>query len=366
MQNTLDYISIKGFRSIREINKLELRPINILIGANGSGKSNFVSTFSFLNAIRSGRLQAYTEQKGGANSIAHFGSKITPEVEIEVSFRDNVNGYSILLESTDLDKFYLKGESCWFWDQHHHKEPYRVPLEGVGGEAGISQACQGTAAWVQSCLDSWRIYHFHDAGDRSPMKRIVDINDNHFLRPDGSNLPAYLLFLREQYSPNYRFICNVIQRVTPFLQDFQLEPQRLNQDKIRLEWIHKSSDQYFDVSSLSDGTLRFICLAVLLLQPSEVRPSVILLDEPELGLHPYAITMLASMIKSASEETQVIISTQSPLLIDHFDPEDVLVTELENGATILSRLESSDLEEWLQDYSLGQLWEKNEFGGRPK
>jgi len=117
--------------------------------------------------------------------------------------------------------------------------------------------------------------------------------------------------------------------------------------------MHKLSDQYFDVSSLSDGTLRFICLATLLLQPTQKRPSPIILDEPELGLHPYAIAMWASMVKAAATETQIIISTQSPLLLDHFEPEDILVTELEDGATTLTRLQSSELEAWLEDYSLG-------------
>jgi predicted ATPase len=156
-----------------------------------------------------------------------------------------------------------------------------------------------------------------------------------------------------------------VQRVAPFFDDFALGPLQLNTDKIRLEWRHKGSEAYFDAASLSDGTLRFIALATLLLQPATLRPSVILVDEPELGLHPYAITMLASLVKQASVSTQVILSTQSPLLLDHFTPEDVLVANRVEGGTQLARLESDKLAIWLQEYSLGQLWEKNEFGGRP-
>ncbi len=156
-----------------------------------------------------------------------------------------------------------------------------------------------------------------------------------------------------------------MQLVAPFIRDFHLEPLRRNPDTIRLEWSHKSSEDYFDASALSDGTLRFICLCTLFLQPAQYRPSVILVDEPELGLHPYAITMLANLIKSAATQTQIIVSTQSALLLDHFDPEDVLLAELEHGATAIKRLESDQLAEWLEDYSLGQLWEKNQFGGRP-
>ena len=155
------------------------------------------------------------------------------------------------------------------------------------------------------------------------------------------------------------------QRAAPFFDDFALAPQQLNEDKIRLEWRHKGTDAYFDASSLSDGSLRFIALATLLLQPESLRPSVILLDEPELGLHPYVITMLASLLKQAAAQTQIILATQSPFLLDHFEPEDVLVADRVNGQTQLTRLDTPSLETWLQDYSLGQLWEKNEIGGRP-
>jgi predicted ATPase len=197
------------------------------------------------------------------------------------------------------------------------------------------------------------------------MRKTAKLDDNNFLRPDGSNLAAFLYYLREKQPDSYGLIRRTIQRVAPFFEDFQLKPLRLRPDDIKLEWWHKSSDQYFDASSFSDGTLRFIALATLFLQPKEHRPSVILVDEPELGLHPYAIEMLASLIKQASVHTQVIVSTQSSLLLDHFVPEDVLVAERAHGGTVLTRLDSAKLAEWLEDYSLGQLWEKNEFGGRP-
>jgi predicted ATPase len=144
-----------------------------------------------------------------------------------------------------------------------------------------------------------------------------------------------------------------------------LRPDPLNEETIRLAWKHKNSDQYFSASSLSDGTLRFIALATLLLQPEGYRPSVILVDEPELGLHPHAITLLASLVKQVSAETQVILSTQSSLLLDHFLPEDVLIADRVDGKTEFTRLNPEGLETWLGEYSLGQLWEKNELGGRP-
>ena len=206
---------------------------------------------------------------------------------------------------------------------------------------------------------------FLDTGATSPIKTHNDLHDNRFLRPDGANLAAFLYLLRERHASSYDLIRRTTQFVAPFFEDFHLEPLALNPDKIRLEWRHKRSDAYFDASSLSDGTLRFMALATLLLQPEALRPSVILVDEPELGLHPYAIALLAALVKQAAVKSRIILATQSPILLDHFDPEDVLVTDLEAGQTTFRRLDSADLEAWLEDYSLGQLWEKNELGGRP-
>ena len=207
--------------------------------------------------------------------------------------------------------------------------------------------------------------HFHDTGLTSPIKKTADVDDNRFLREDGANLAAFLHYLSHKHRNSYGLIRRTVQLVAPFFDDFVLKPRALNEDKIRLEWRHVGSEAYFSASSLSDGSLRFIALATLLLQPASLRPSVILLDEPELGLHPYAITMLASLVKQASVDTQIVLSTQSPFLLDHFRPEDVLVADRKKGATGFRRLESAKLETWLNEYSLGQLWEKNEFGGRP-
>jgi predicted ATPase len=197
------------------------------------------------------------------------------------------------------------------------------------------------------------------------MRKTARVDDNRFLKPDGSNLPAFLYLLKNRHQVEYDLIVRAVQRVAPFFNDFLLAPTELNREYIKLEWRHKKSDQNFDASSLSDGTLRFIVLATLFLQPGHYRPSVILVDEPELGLHPYAIEMLAALVRQASVHTQVIMSTQSSLLLDHFQPEDVLIADRVDGGTILTRLESEQLREWLEDYSLGQLWEKNQLGGRP-
>lgn len=362
----LDTISIKGFKSIASIEKLKLGAINVVIGPNGSGKSNFIGVFSFLHAIREGHLQDYVIRAGGADKVLHFGSKVSKQLYIHISFQDRQNEYTIQLQPTDADELVPQDEIAYFWYKGKYPKPYSESVPKVGKEAGISatQSSQ-VAEYVRGHLDRWRLYHFHDTSSSSPMKKTADVNDNRYLRPDASNLAAFLYYLREKHETTYSLIRRTVQMVAPFFDDFQLEPQKLNLDKIRLEWRHKGSDAYFDAPALSDGTLRFIALATLFLQPESYRPSVILVDEPELGLHPYAITLLASLIKQASVKTQVIISTQSPSLLDHFQPEDVLVADRVDGGTQFTRLDPAKLESWLQDYSLGQLWEKNELGGRP-
>ena len=364
----LDYITIKGFKSIASLEKLKLGPINLVIGPNGSGKSNFINVFSFLHEIREGRLNEYVRRSGGAEQLLHFGSKTTEGIYIRISFRDGVNQYELRLRTTEDDSLYPFDETAYYWDKNNYSNALGRSLKSRenGREAGISDPKSiRMAGWIRTRLGRWRLYHVHDTSSTSPLRKTAKLNDNEYLRPDGSNLPSFLYLLQNKHAEDYNLIRRTIQRVAPFFDDFQLRPDPLNEEAIRLAWKHKNSDQYFSASSLSDGTLRFIALATLFLQPEGYRPSVILVDEPELGLHPHAITLLASLVKQISAETQVILSTQSSLLLDHFSPEDVLIADRVNGKTEFSRLDPEGLEAWLGEYSLGQLWEKNELGGRP-
>ena len=345
--SSIDWISVRGFKSIRSVKRLSLGQINVLIGPNGSGKSNFIEVFLLLRALSQGRLQRYVARAGGAEKILHFGSKTTNFIGIDLSFDGGKYDYRVDLALTDDDSLYPDGES------------------GFGGNILETQLSGSLWSQVRENIMRWRLYHFHDAGTTSPMRTTSDINDNRGLRADGENLAAFLYFLREKQKKSYDLIQSTVSLAAPFFDNFQLEPQALNEDKIRLEWKHKASEAYFDASSFSDGTLRFIALTTLLIQPVSLRPSVILLDEPELGLHPSAITLLASLVKQAAAETQIIIATQSPILLDHFEPEDVIVANRVDRATEFARLHPDKLREWLNEYSLGQLWEKNELGGRP-
>jgi predicted ATPase len=356
----LDSITVKGYRSIASIENLKLGKVNVLIGANGSGKSNFIKIFGFLHAIRAGLLQGSVARSGGADVLLHFGPKNTNMIEVEISFEGGINQYKISLERNDLGELIPKSESVAFWDRNKYSRPFTHDLNVRGKEAGISGTpgsepkLPRIAASVVRHLSSWTLYHFHDTSRTSPFKTNCDLNDNSRFRADGSNMAAFLYRLRKTNESSYGLIRSTVQKVAPFFEDFILNPDPLNPTTLRLAWKHKGSEAYFDAASLSDGTLRFIALATLFLQPRELRPSVILVDEPELGLHPYAITMLGSLIKQSSVHSQVIVATQSPLLLDQFAPEDVLVAERVNGSTQLTRLEPTKYASWLEDYSLGR------------
>jgi predicted ATPase len=362
----LDFITVKGFRSIASLRKLSIRPINVLIGANGSGKSNFLRVFELVRAVCQGNLLEYVRRAGGAEQLLYFGSKTTGALEIQLSFGGQQ--YQLLLKPTDDDNLYpgtatrnlTNGQ-----DSSHPGNP-ALSLHSARGEPG-----RGGRPWrnldeLQRHAEDWRIYHLNDTTASAPVKKTAQLNDNSYLRPDGSNLAAFLYLLKKKHAESYGVIRDTVRQVAPFFDDFELKPDPLNEETIRLAWKHRISDQYFGVSALSDGTLRFIVLTTLLLQPDQLLPSTILIDEPELGLHPYAIALLASLVKQASVKAQLILSTQSSLLLDRFEPEDVLVAERSRGATEIKRLKAAPLKSWLEDYSLGQLWEKNELGGRPR
>lgn len=351
----IDEITVRGFKSIRSVEAVKLRPINLLIGANGSGKSNFLETFSLLRAIRGARLRPFVARSGGAERLLHYGAGRTDRITMRFGFADDLT-YGVRLEPTVSDRLYVERE--WL----KHSEIGRLRLDKDDSDDELAEIVRLLNVYH---IARWRRYQFHDTGRRSPMRKTATVTDNRALRGDGANLPAFLRMLRQKHRREYKRIRDVVRMVAPFFRDFVLEPDQYDDGTIRLEWEHTFADDYFDTAAMSDGTLRFVALATLLRQPVGLRPDVILLDEPELGLHPYAIGLLAEMIHEASENSQVIVATQSPRLTDEFDPDDVLVVNRHRGATTLERLSASELAEWLEDYTLGELWEKNELGGRP-
>jgi len=358
---TLEILTIRNFKSIRD-QTLRLGPLNIFIGGNGSGKSNLIEVFRFLHEIVEQRLAMYTAIKGGADSLLYFGRRQSSDMTIELTFADREasDGYRVLLVETDDDGLMIGTETASESEKSGSFRRWDQPIASATRESGLKDHPDER---VKTDMEGFRVYHFHDTSDVAAMKGTSDVDDNRFLRPQAENLAAFLYWLQEMRPEHMANIRDAIRQIAPFFDEFRLEPLRLNPSKIRLEWKEKGSDMYFNASSLSDGTLRFICLATLLLQPD--LPPLILLDEPELGLHPAAVTLLASLLSSASTRTQVLVATQSVTLVNQFEPEQVWAVDREDRQSVFRHLSRADMSGWLDDYALGELWEKNVLGARP-
>lgn len=354
----LSRLVLTGYKSIAECN-INLGSINVLIGANGAGKSNFIGFFKLIGRILDKQLQAYVGDAGGPDAVLHFGRKKTELLNAELYFGNN--GYRFKLKATQDNRMMFAHEALWWnmkgeWDAASGH--FETEFKDKGSHGAIWR-------YTVPAMQSWRVYHFHDTSISALVKQVHGATDNEYLREDARNLAAFLKRLKEHHNKHYERIVKSIQMVAPFFGDFLFRPYAGNPDQIELEWTEASQDVPFKASALSDGTLRFICLTTVLLQPEDFMPATILIDEPELGLHPFAITMLGAMMKSTSQQHQIIVSTQSVELVNEFDLEDLIVVDKQGGASAFSRPDEAVLHEWLADYSLGDLWKKNILGGRP-
>lgn len=374
MGDTIKKLSIEGFKSIGKLEDFELRSLNVLIGANGAGKSNFVSFFRLLREIIDQRLQLAVNTGGGADAFLYMGPKVTGQIAAKLQFGES--GYDFTLLPTVDNRLVFADETVtWYKTPDFpvytefgsgHSEAVIRDAEGDPAPMGVYQG----PPFVCNAVASWVVFHFHDTGDTAAVRRWGAIIDNEFLRPDARNLAAFLYRLRTTHPEAYKKIRDVVRLAVPFFDDFKLRAVPQSPEMIQLEWTQTGSEYFFRPSQLSDGTLRFICLATALLQPA--LPSTVLFDEPELGLHPYALTLLANLLQQAARRSatdtprQVIVSTQSAALLNEFAPEDVIVVERSGGQSTFRRLASDQLSEWLQEYALGELWQKNVLGGRPR
>jgi predicted ATPase len=351
----LSRIVLKGFKSIAKCD-LELSKLNVLIGANGAGKSNFIGFFRMVQQLLEQSLQVFVGRQGSPDTLLHFGRKTTEQLEFQLYFGNN--GYFATLEPTQDNRLMFARESFW-WNMSGEREIGRGHFETLA----LSGTGTNIDSYVVPTMHKWQVYHFHDTSDSAYVKQSQGINDNAYLRPDARNLASFLYLLRDSYPASYQKIVKTIRLVAPFFGDFYLRPSPQNKEFIELEWFERGQNIPFKAHLLSDGTLRFMCLVTVFLQPKELQPETILVDEPELGLHPYAITVLASLIRTTDK--QAIVSTQSVELLNEFEANDVIVVDRDEGKSLLRRLDKQELEAWLEDYSLGELWKKNVLGGRP-
>ncbi len=373
----LKRLRLEGFKSIREMD-LELRPLNVLIGANGAGKSNLVSFFKMIGEMAAGRMQSYIAASGRAHSLLYYGPGTTSGIHARLVFEDPrplfedgspVDSYEFHLSYAADDSLYFQTECLLAEKMDNEIHAKRVSL-GTGQREALFRddvpRGKPTAIALDAQLRGCRAYHFHDTSATSRIRQYGYVGDNQQLLSDGANLAAFLYRLQNtRESSAYNRIVRTIRLAAPFFHDFDLLPTGPNDREILLNWRHPGSDQIFGPHQLSDGTLRAMCLIALLLQPEEALPKLIVVDEPELGLHPYALNLVASLLKAASHDAQILVTTQSSSFLDQFDPEDIIVVDREGKESSFRRPSVSELEPWLEEYSLGEVWEKNVIGGGP-
>ena len=369
----LKRLSLAGYRSYDndfEKNTIDFQKLNIIIGANGAGKSNLVSFLEMISYMMTRGLRSYVSRQGGGNSLMYFGPKNTDQIRGELLLEDQPGGktdrYSFALELSAANQLFFAEEKMEYQDQRY-SAPY-VQDFGVGHfEAGAADSGDVTVRTLRGCLERLKIFHFNDTSISSRIRSSTNTADGGYLRADGGNLAGFLHRLKKNEAEYayYQRIVRYIRMILPQFYDFALEPDE--NGYISLNWVQNGAEEVFGPHQLSDGALRFIALTTLLLQPSVSAPMTIILDEPEIGLHPYAISVLAREIRMANQTSQIIVSTQSPLLLNHFSCDDIITAEYdpERQASVLRRHTSDELKEWLNDYSLGELWEKNVLGGLP-
>jgi len=368
MNPSLKKIQVAGFRSLREVS-LDLRPITVLIGPNGAGKSNLLWTLEMVRHLAFESLQLFVSERGGASYLMHYGPKVTPAIDLSLEFVTDKgeNAYHARLGYGSDESLLFLSERASF--RSRPEEDWRITDLGAGHrESKLREAAEKniTAKTVRWLLRQLNFYHFHDTSRRSPLRtRSYADPSGNFLRSDGSNLPSFLLGLRESDAESaqasWRRIEGTIRLIAPFIK--QLLPSE-DRQSIKLEWVDDKGST-LGPAHLSDGTLRALALVSALSQPESTMPVLSCIDEPELGLHPAALILLCGLISSVSTRHQVIVSTQSPVLLDQFEPEDIVVAERHSAETRFNRLDPISLAGWLEDYTLAQLYDKNILGGRP-
>ncbi len=368
---TIKKISVEGFKSIKKLEDLELNNLNVIVGANGAGKSNFIQIFKMLDAMSHGRFQEFILKNGGADAFPFCGLKETPEIKIEFEFTSNsyyskgFNFYRFSMSPNNEEQMVLY-EECKYndngWHSYgSHSLESRLSNE-IKNELSYNGQYVGVGSHVYDSISNWTVYHFHDTSSSASMRRSEIVEDYEKLDGNARNIAPFLLHLRQEYPKSYADIVNAVKLVIPFFENFRLDVIKMGEaEKVKLTWKQKGTEYPMQPYHLSDGSIRFICLATALLQP--VPPTTIVIDEPELGLHPEAIQILTELIKAAATKTQVIIATQSPLLLDQFSIDDIIVARRQNGTSTFERLNKEDYEQWLEDYTVGELWTKNVIDG---
>ena len=361
-------VHIKGFRSLADVKLDNMPNPMLLLGANGSGKSNALRFFEMLKEMSHSRLDRFILQQGGADDQLFGGQRKTKRIDTVVSFHNSLgaNRLSFTLTPTSEDKLAIPSEEFRFTPHGRGGDLNYGPFSGGVESSFFSISRSPKSDWrtraATDFLGDCSQYQFHDTSSGSPVQHRWDVEDNHRLLAHGGNLAPILLRLREVDFPRYRLICTHLRRVMPEFDDFEIQASF---GKTLLRWRPQNTNKTMSPHLTSDGTLRCFFLVALLNLPDEMLPRVILLDEPELGLHPLAISLVSHMVKSLAQRRQVIVATQSPHFVDAFNLNEIVVLNMRNGSTEANRLSEDEFGHWLEEYTTGELWWKNVLGGYP-
>lgn len=362
-KHRLSYLTLKGFKSFKDTGRLDIGyGLNVLIGANGSGKSNFIGFFEMLSHMMDKNLglQKYVASKANrAESFLFRGSAVTPQFEAKLEFA--LNTFEFALAASEDGSLYFTKEVAVLDGISGKRSTYQ---QGSGHQESnlLKTATYAGEKFTVGTIQKWRVYHFHNTSPKAPMMLPTNAVGSTRLSGDAANIADFLHHMREKNRPYYDRIVSHIRQVAPFFGDFVLEPD--TNEQIRLLWKEQGQDTVYFPSQFSDGTIRFACLATLLLQPDP--PATLIIDEPELGLHPQAIMVLAGMLRLAEQKCQIIVSTQSSALVDYLEIEELLVVDRKDGASVIKRPDEEEYRAWLKEYSLSDIWNKNLLGGRPE
>ncbi|MBL6974741.1 MAG: AAA family ATPase [Deltaproteobacteria bacterium] len=370
MSHSVSRIHVEGLCSLENIT-LEPGRLTVLIGPNGSGKSNLLRALRLVPLMRTGSLQRVVAESGSASSLLHYGPKRTQAISIEVDFQQEGkrNGYVARLGYAAGDRLLFLDESVSY-QSTETASPISESL-GAGHWESLLQENKNNSPTTKALnwwLSQLTFFHFHDTSMNSSLRTNARAEDDRFLRSDGSNLATFLARIQQsEEKPDvaaWRRISQFVRRIAPGVKELRPSAVSENGRGYRLDWVD-DHDEVFGVHQLSDGTLRAIALVTALAQPTECLPRFISIDEPELGLHPAAITLLAELARSVSRHCQVLFATQSTAFLDHFDPKEVVVVERKEGASVFRRPDPETLKAWLEDYSLSEVFDKGVMGGRP-
>lgn len=422
-----DHIKIEGFRSFKKV-ELDLPPLSVLIGPNNGGKSNFLDLVSLMAEAGEGRLDEGIASRGGSRSVT-FGFNWFSSIAVELRFRTKMDHLRLLglgglsseeflpdatfkLELSFEPTLIISVEQVIEEPTREGRSPLSIvkrdardcifgrvafmPVRTKGQKAaqsrGLSKLRRGTKVEVEERkalesrselaifqvkdsrlyptpyrilreLQQWTTYRDINVGPGSPLRLPGLVRPTVRLAADGANLSSVLYSIQQQHPGVWEEIIELLRTAYPDFKSITFPPEGGDGKVILRWWESPFEKEGVSANFLSDGTLKFLCLMAILKSPDP--PPLICIDEPELGLHPDSIKLVGEMMQSAAARTQLIVATHSPQIVAKLDPEQVIVTEKENGETHLRRLERRELEKWLKEFNLSDLWLAGHFGGRP-